>query len=195
MIIKQYIITLPADYDMRIIRERVATRGPAFDSLAGLGLKCFLIREKNRHGAESNQYAPVYLWPEVESLWGFVAGKGFAGILDAFGWRHIEFWPGVAFARAPGSDLKSVRSVTREGFTLRPGTDLERLYHAEIADAKERVSTTPGLLAHAVGLNPETWSLVRLGYWQLAQSELPPGAHSYEVLHVSAPHADRLRVT
>jgi hypothetical protein len=195
MIIKQYVITLPADYDMGIIRERVATRGPAFDSLAGLGLKCFLIREKNRCGAESNQYAPVYLWPEVESLWGFVAGKGFAGILDAFGWRHIEFWPGVAYARAPGSDLKSIRSVTREGLVLSPGTDLERVYRAEIAGARERVSATPGLLAYAVGLNPETWSLVRLSYWQLPQSELPASAHSYEVLHVSAPHAEALRVS
>ncbi len=39
MILKQYIVTLPSDYDMGIIRERVVSKGPAFDSFPGLGLK------------------------------------------------------------------------------------------------------------------------------------------------------------
>ncbi|WP_433257560.1 DUF4865 family protein [Streptosporangium sp. CA-135522] len=34
----QYEITLPADYDMKIIRHRVATRGSAMDAFPGLGL-------------------------------------------------------------------------------------------------------------------------------------------------------------
>ncbi len=33
----QYEITLPADYDMGIIRARVATGGNALDDLPGLG--------------------------------------------------------------------------------------------------------------------------------------------------------------
>jgi hypothetical protein len=52
MIIKQYEIALPADYEMRIIRDRVATRGSSFDEFPGLGVKVFLIRERGRHGAE-----------------------------------------------------------------------------------------------------------------------------------------------
>jgi Domain of unknown function (DUF4865) len=38
----QYEISLPADYDMGIIRDRVATRGATFDDYPGLGLKAFL---------------------------------------------------------------------------------------------------------------------------------------------------------
>ena len=42
----QYEIPLPADYDMGIIRHRVATRGSALDDWAGLGVKAYLIRER-----------------------------------------------------------------------------------------------------------------------------------------------------
>ena len=91
MIIQQYAITLPADYDMKIIRDRVAEKGPAFDRFPGLGIKVFMIREKGRFGAESNQYAPVYLWPSVAPLWEFIAGDGFKGILESFGWTAINY--------------------------------------------------------------------------------------------------------
>ena len=46
IIIKQYTIGLPADYDMAIIRKRVADKAPAFDTFPGLGIKTFMIREK-----------------------------------------------------------------------------------------------------------------------------------------------------
>ena len=45
MIVKQYVVTLPSDYDMKIIRERVATKGATFDTFPGLGIKAFTIRE------------------------------------------------------------------------------------------------------------------------------------------------------
>lgn len=80
MFIMQYQITLPADYDMRIIRSRVANKGASFDTFTGLGLKCFLIREKGKFGAQANQYSPVYLWPQVDAMWGFLAGPAFGGI-------------------------------------------------------------------------------------------------------------------
>src|ERR1700722_2317572 len=85
MIAKQYSIALPADYDMGIIRRRVAERGARFDSFPGLYLKAFLIRERGRAGAVGNEYAPFYLWPETEALWDFVAGDGFRAIVDGFG--------------------------------------------------------------------------------------------------------------
>src|SRR5215471_13356047 len=84
MLVKQYTVTLPADYDMQIIRKRVASKGPAFDHFPGLGVKVFMIRQKKHFGAESNQYAPVYLWPSVEPMWKFIAGDGFKGIVDSF---------------------------------------------------------------------------------------------------------------
>lgn len=67
----QYEITLPADYDMGIVHERVAARGRLLDAFPGLGLKAYLVRER---GADSpvNQYAPFYLWVTPEGMNSFL---------------------------------------------------------------------------------------------------------------------------
>jgi hypothetical protein len=195
MIIKQYTLTLPADYDMQLIRSRVATRGPAFDTLPGLGLKAFAIREKGRFGAASNQYAPIYLWPQVESVWNFVAGPGFQGIVESFGWTTIDVWLGLAFDRTDGADWKGLRAVTRETRVIASGTDLAALRTEEVALARQAPGAAAGRVARAVGIDPRTWSLVRFDYWSVPREALPAAAHAYEVLHVSAPSAAELRRT
>jgi hypothetical protein len=194
MFIKQYRITLPADYDMNIVRERVATRGASFDSFAGLGLKCFVIREKGKFGADSNQYAPIYLWPQVDAMWGFLAGPAFAGIKQAFGVPPIETWAGYAYARSAHlTDPASIASVTRVERLLDPDTDLAGGRQQERDAAAAAVERIPGLLARAVGVDPRSWRIVTFDYWAHTQAELPVGLHSYEVLHVSAPEFDALR--
>jgi hypothetical protein len=196
MFIKQYQINLPADYDMQIIRNRVANKGASFDTFAGLGLKCFLIREKGKFGAQSNQYAPAYLWPQVEAMWAFLAGPGFSGIKDAFGVPWVETWAGFVFARSGrSSDPRSIATVTREQQTLPPDTDLVELRRRESAAARAQLDGSKGLLARAVGLDPRSWQLVRFDYWEQPQAELPAHLHSYEVLHVSAPAFDQLNDT
>jgi hypothetical protein len=194
MIVQQYVVTLPADYDMMIIRERVATKGMTFDTFPGIGLKTFMIRERGRFGAESNQYAPAYLWPAVTPMWGFIAGKGFEGITESFGWTPIHTWLGLAFARGdPSTPVTELRSVIREEQHIVPGTDLAGLRDREIERARSAVDGTPDHLIRVVAVNPETWTLVRFDYWTRCQDSLPPGAHSYEVLHVSAPDINILK--
>ena len=51
MLAMQYSFTLPADYDMDIIRRRVASKGPLIDGLPGLGFKAYLYA---RRAAYSN---------------------------------------------------------------------------------------------------------------------------------------------
>ncbi|MEU6409281.1 DUF4865 family protein [Microbispora sp. NPDC046933] len=70
----QYEITLPADYDMAITRERVATCGHALDDRAGLGLKAYLIGERGAAGSPVNQYAPFYLWQDAGRMGEFLVG-------------------------------------------------------------------------------------------------------------------------
>ncbi len=72
----QYELTLPADYDMRIVRDRVARRGPLLDAWPGLGVKAYLVRERGVHGSPVNQYAPFYLWNTVEGMNAFLWGGG-----------------------------------------------------------------------------------------------------------------------
>ena len=70
----QYEITLPADYDMTIIRRRVATRGSATDAFPGLGVKAYAIRERGVLGSPVNQYAPFYLWADPAGMNQFLFG-------------------------------------------------------------------------------------------------------------------------
>jgi hypothetical protein len=188
MFIMQYSIALPADYDMQAIRARVASKGPAFDTLDGLGLKCFLIRERGRFGAQSNAYAPVYLWPRIDAMWGFVAGAGFAGIKESFGTPPVEIWPALAYARSARlTNPRAIVALTREDEVLRADVNLIEQRKRETDAALDAVERTPGLLARAVGLDPSSWRLVRFDYWALPQQELAAHSHSYEALHVSAP--------
>jgi hypothetical protein len=188
MFIMQYSIALPADYDMQTIRARVASKGPAFDTLDGLGLKCFLIRERGRFGAQSNEYAPAYLWPHIDSMWGFLAGAGFAGIKESFGTPPVETWPALAYARSARlTNPRAIVALTREDETLRADANLVERRKRETDAALDAVERTPGLLARAVGLDPSNWRLVRFDYWVRPQQELPAHSRSYEVLHVSAP--------
>ncbi|WP_267382938.1 DUF4865 family protein [Sphingomonas sp. GC_Shp_2] len=187
MFLKQYEITLPADYDMAIIRDRVAKHGASFDDFPGLALKCFLIRERGRYGAEANQYAPVYLWPHEKQMWRFLAGPAFAKIKADFGVPPVSTWPGLAFAAAEHLDIDHIASVTRVMTAIPPETDLQALLAREREEADVAVSDDATCLARAVGLDPRTWTLVRFDYWSCPQKELPSGARSYQVLHCSAP--------
>ena len=42
MIAMQYSFVLPADYDMAIVRERIAVKGKLLDDLPGLAFKAYL---------------------------------------------------------------------------------------------------------------------------------------------------------
>lgn len=82
----QYAVTLPADHDMKIIRDRVAGRGRLTDAYEDLGSTACLIRERGTAGSPVDEYAPSYLWKGTGGmnrfLWG---GGGFGGIVDDFG--------------------------------------------------------------------------------------------------------------
>lgn len=60
----QYKITLPNDYDMQIIRNRVAENGMKTDGFEGLALKAYLIIDQK----ERKEYAPFYLWEHTEGM-------------------------------------------------------------------------------------------------------------------------------
>src|SRR5699024_8559939 len=64
MIAMQYSIGLPADYDMAIIRRRIADKGHLMDDCPGLAFKAYLYAARDDAGlhAPDNLYAPFYLW-------------------------------------------------------------------------------------------------------------------------------------
>ncbi|KAA2262016.1 DUF4865 family protein [Solihabitans fulvus] len=180
----QYEITLPADYDMGIIRNRVATRGHLLDDFAGLGLKAYLMRERGVDGSPVNQYAPFYLWHAVDGmnrfLWG---GGGFQGIVADFGRPSVLNWTGVALERGP-ANATVPRAASRHTEPLPAGADpvgaVERAL-AELADH----AVGAGVHSAALAINPQHWELTRFTLWE---NESPATEEKrYQVLHLSTP--------
>jgi hypothetical protein len=179
-----YRITLPADYDMGVIRQRVATRGRALDGFPGLGQKAYLVRERGRDGSPVNEYAPFYLWRTPEGMNSFLFGPGFRGLAEDFGRPVVEHWSGLGFERGPAVD-EEPHAASRHARRLPPGADLPALVEDEIRHLAA-LATAPGLHSAALLLDPRRWELLRFTLWQDAAPE-EPGAERFEVLHLSRP--------
>ncbi|MEV5509449.1 DUF4865 family protein [Streptomyces orinoci] len=190
----QYEITLPADYAMDVIRQRVAAAAHLLDDRAGLGLKAYLIRENGREGSPVNQYAPFYLWQETGPMADFlVGGGGFQRIIGSFGRPAVHHWTGLA--ALPGPARAAVpRAATRRLTTLPEFADpdgLAALFEEETARlhstaGREGVHTT------ALAFDPRHWQLLRFTLWEDAAPADEDATERYEVLHLSAPHLDAL---
>ncbi|MEU1630004.1 DUF4865 family protein [Streptomyces sp. NPDC020096] len=184
-----YQITLPADYDMGIIRHRVKTRGAALDAFPGLGLKAYLIRER-ADGSPVNQYAPFYLWHSIAAmnrfLWG---GGGFHGIVNDFGRPSVEHWTGVGYERGPAF-ADTPHAATRRTEPVPPGIDPTSFVARELDTLREH-ATAPGVHSSALAIDPRHWELVRFTLWEHSAPRTD-GDIRYEVLHLSAPQSTEL---
>ncbi|MGW0978581.1 DUF4865 family protein [Streptomyces griseus] len=184
----QYEITLPADYDMGIIRTRVATKGHLLDDFPGLGLKAYLIREREA-GSPVNQYAPFYLWNAPEGMNAFLWGAGFQGLVDDFGRPEVQHWTGLAYEEGPSSGALP-RAAVRLRRPVPAGVRPADAVGAALAET-HRIAALPGVVATALAVDPRHWELVHFTLWERPE----PGAagEAYEVLHLSSPEAGRLR--
>ncbi|BDI30743.1 DUF4865 domain-containing protein [Capsulimonas corticalis] len=185
MLAMQYSITLPRDYDMGIVRDRVAKRGPSFDGTPHLEFKAFLISEVDMGGARENRYAPFYLWRSEVGTLDFLHDFRFAGLTQDFGWPSVHMWMPMAFRRGEASDAPV--TATREAISIAPHSDLAALRAAEM-ERQEKAIAVPGVYARVVALDPRTWELVRFTLWSGdPQSAIADAAETlqYEVLHLS----------
>jgi hypothetical protein len=186
----QYEFTLPADYDMGIIRDRVATKGSALDDFAGLGLKAYGIRERGVGGSPVNAYAPFYLWDSVAGMNSFLWGEGFRGLCASFGRPAVRHWPGAAFERGPAWDTAPRASSRRVEAIPADADPAERVEQA-LGELRERAGLA-GVHSTALAVDPLTWELVHFTLWETAAPE--SAGVRYQVLHLSHPHAADLAV-
>lgn len=92
MITMQYNISLPSDYDMEIIKNRVRNNGSKTDAFPDLYMKAYLIAEKTKYNNSVNQYAPFYLWEKEEGMNQFLLDGPFHAILNSFGRPIVYNW-------------------------------------------------------------------------------------------------------
>lgn len=186
----QYEVTLPADYDMKIIRHRVATKGPLLDNLPGLGIKAYVIRERGVDGASANEYSPFYLWTGVAGMNNFLWGGGFASFCGAFGRPTVQHWSGLAFATGPALSTPPA-GATRRTELIAPDTDPAESIERALEGLREH-STNPAVHSTALAIDTRAWELVHFTLWHRIAPEAT--GQRYEVLHLSTPHLAELPV-
>ncbi|MDH6611982.1 hypothetical protein M2164_007617 [Streptomyces sp. SAI-208] len=138
----QYELTLPADYDMRVIRARVARIGHLLDDWEGLGFKTYLMRERGVNGSPVNQYAPFYLWNTVEGMNSFLWGGAFQGLSDDFGRPSVRQWTGLAYEEG-GAAGSPARWAVRRSRPVADGAELADVA-AEAVGGAERLAGEDG---------------------------------------------------
>ncbi|HEX4212234.1 MAG TPA: DUF4865 family protein [Candidatus Dormibacteraeota bacterium] len=185
----QYEITLPADYDMGIIRQRVATRGPLLDHFPGPGLKAYGIRERGRNGSPVNQYAPFYVWVSTDGMNRFLwEGRGFQGIVADFGRPQVRHWTGVDVLAGPARGSVP-RAASRLSRPVPPGEDPQEAV-ARAADEVVAIAALPSVHTVALAVDPRDWELIIFTLWE---ERVEAGAGTrYEVLHPCRPELDAL---
>ncbi len=185
MIAMQYSFTLPADYDMSIIEQRIAEKGPMLDAFPHLRLKAYLSVSHQDHDIRSaeNLYAPFYVWDEPEGISNFLCGSGFGGLTQAFGWPKVQTW--LVWAAEHVGDVRNALFASRDIASIPPYADLRGLRSQAMADAKADMAA--GALASVSAFDPMAWSFVRFQLWADIPPETNTARQLYRVGHVSQP--------
>ena len=184
----QYELTLPADYDMAVIRARVARIGHLLDDWEGLGFKAYLIRERGVNGSPVNQYAPFYLWDTVEGMNTFLWGGAFQGLSNDFGRPSVRQWTGLSYEEG-GAVGSPGRSAVRRRQPVPEGVELARLM-VDAVEETGRLAGEDGAVFAAAAVDTARWELVHFSLW--AHEAPKADGDLFEVLHVSAPGRERL---
>lgn len=184
----QYTFQLPDNYDMDNIRSRVAERAHLFDKLDGLYQKSFLISEKGKAGALVNSYAPFYIWNYPEAMSRFLAGEQFKAVTEAFGRVPVKHW--IPLYSSPGKAQRIKPAfATKEVIQLASNADLDKMRSLEY-ELHRQWAEHPECQSGFIGLDPNSWEIVRFALWTHPQERLAEGVETFEVLHLSAPGLD-----
>ncbi|MGY4923441.1 DUF4865 family protein [Streptomyces sp. 900105755] len=179
----QYEFTLPAEYDMGVIRARVARVGHLLDDWDGLGVKAYLMRERGRHGSPVNQYGPFYLWNTVRGMNSFLWAGAFQGPVDDFGRPRIRQWTGLAFEEGTAAGSPAAFAVRRRR-PVPEGVELAA-FMADAADETGRLAAEDGAVLAASAVDTDAWELVHFSLWE---HDTPKAEGDvFQVLHLSEP--------
>ena len=178
MIATQYKITLPSDYDMNIIRDRVKNNGYKTDGFEDLKFKLYLITEKGKNNNLQNSYCPLYIWKDSNGLNKFLFNGFYDNIINSFGWQKVNV--GIPLIDATTYKIKDSRYLLEITRTIEPQESLNNL-----RDRIEKDILITGKTEYTVVYNPDKWKY-NIYYFANDLSELKIEEGTiYDILHVS----------
>lgn len=178
MIASQYKVILPSNYDMDIIRKRVADNGHKTDGFYGLKFKLYLITEKGENGNIQNSYSPLYLWEDSEGLNKFLFEGFYDNILTSFGWQNVNI--GVPLIDTTTQRIKECNYLYEIMGDIQPQESLNN-YKEVVKEAIPKIEDAE----YVVIYNPDKWKY-HVFYFidDLRKVEAEKGV-IYSILHIS----------
>jgi len=179
MIAMQYGFTFPADYNMDIIRQRIATRGAALDGFPGLRFKCYLFTARDSGNTQFNRYAPFYLWADSAGMHAFLSSRGFAGLVADFGRPKVRIWSIADVCQT--DSLRGARWAT-----IRQQSIKEQDAFPAACNTPEQ-ETEGGLspLARVRGFDPGEWTTLDFSLWMEMPEPQETDTQCWEVGYVA----------
>ncbi|WHY92371.1 DUF4865 family protein [Neobacillus cucumis] len=178
MIATQYKITLPSDYDMKIIRDRVKNNGHKTDGFDELKFKLYLITEKGINQNLQNSYCPLYLWKGSNGLNKFLFNGYYDNILNSFGWQRVNV--GIPLIDTTSSKIKENQYLFQITRNIPPQESLKNL-KTKIAEEIPTIDDVEYIVIY----NPDKWEY-DVFYFLSDISQVKEGSGTiYNILHIS----------
>lgn len=172
MIAMQYKIILPDDFDMDVIRKRVAINGHKTDGFEHLLFKAYLISEKSDTG-KKNEYSPLYLWRDTKGMNTFIFDGYYNNILQSFGWQNINISIPIAYKLEKDFNLsRYMIEIEHKISTTQKMKQLKYIY--------SNINSLGKLLTY----NPEKWICTEYHFLKDLPQDIIDG-NIYSILHLS----------
>ncbi len=177
MIGMQYRINLPNDYDMQIIRKRVAENGSKTDGFPGLFFKCYFFQERNMDSFE-NVYSPLYIWNDSKGMNKFLFDGFYDNILKSFGWQRIKVGvPLIVELKDNFMDSKYV--IENKG-----NINLEQSLTAFQESIPKPTEADSSYVGRVCIYNPDKWEYSLFSFY-IDRPENHSKNSTYQILHIS----------
>lgn len=188
MIAMNYRFVLPADYDMAVIRQRIASKGHLLDGFPELEFKAYLYADIHSQTwpATQNVYAPFYLWQGTGGMRQFLCGSGFAVLQGDFGRPDVLSW--IPLCQHVSTSVQQARFAVRELSAIPPSRPLAELEQQQLQWLGEQQQR--GALASISAFDPQRWQLLRFTLWA-APLALYSQQEGYEVGYLTQGQAAR----
>ncbi len=176
MIGMQYKISLPSDYDMDMIKNRIKENGCKTDGFKDLLFKCYLIQERGIDDFE-NVYSPLYIWRESTGMNKFIFDGYFDNIIKSFGWQNINI--GIPLFLDLKKNFNKAKYVVELVGEITPRISLENFacsINRSIYDEQNVVGST-------CIYNPDKWKYSQFIFYEGRPAN--QGDNLYQILHIS----------
>ena len=173
MIAMQYKISLPDNYDMNVIRQRVADNGHRTDGFQDLIFKAYLISEKRDSSKSCNEYSPLYIWQNNDGMNKFIFDGYYDNILSSFGWQKINI--GIPITCCLGKDFNLSKFALEIEHEITPMKQMKAINFS-----LEKDDCTSKVLIY----NPDKWKYVEYYFYKEMPIEKTVGK-IYKILHLS----------